>query len=127
MRLKEHFARAHCWERGRDAAGIFIDDAPPSAGCGSPLEPERAAWMRTRHSVEVETAIEDFFAATKGGQWPVSVADGVRRVRAHIGRAAISETELAEMIRRYAATHGLEISPEPAKPRRRVLKTWKEP
>lgn len=90
--------------------------------------------MRTRHSsghsAEVETAIEDFFAATKGGQWPVSVADGVRRVRAHIGRAAISETELAEMIRRYAATHGLEISPErkPAKPRRRAVKTnWKEP
>lgn len=89
--------------------------------------------MRTRHSAghsgEVETAIEAFFAATKGGQWPVSVADGVRRVRAHISRAAISEVELAEMIKRYAVTHGLEISPErkPAKPRRRILKTWKEP
>ncbi|WP_353643730.1 hypothetical protein [Mesorhizobium sp. WSM2239] len=89
--------------------------------------------MRTRHSagqsVDVEAAIEAFFAATKGGQWPVSVADGVRRVRAHIGRAAISETELADMIKRYAATHGLEISPErkQAKPRRRVLKTsWKD-
>ena len=87
--------------------------------------------MTTRHSagqsVEIETAIEAFFAATKGGQWPVSVADGVRRVRAHIGRA-ISDAELAEMIRRYAATHGLEISPEdkPAKPRRRALKTLRE-
>lgn len=89
--------------------------------------------MRTRHSagqsVDVETAIEAFFAATKGGQWPVSVADGVRRVRAHLGRPAISEAELAEMIRRYAATHGLEISPErkPAKPHSRAPKTsWKD-
>jgi hypothetical protein len=89
--------------------------------------------MRTRHSAgqsDVEAAIEAFFAATKGGQWPVSVADGVRRVRAHIGRGTVSEAELAEMIRRYAADHGLEISPDrkPVKPaRRRVLKTgWKD-
>jgi hypothetical protein len=83
--------------------------------------------MRTRHSagqsVDIETAIEAFFAATKGGQWPVSVADGVRRVRAQIGRATMPEVELAELIRRYAVQHGLEISPErkPAKPRRRIL------
>jgi type II secretory pathway component PulM len=83
--------------------------------------------MRTRHSagqsVDIETAIEAFFAATKGGQWPVSVADGVRRVRAQIGRATMSEVELAELIRRYAVQHGLEISPErkPTKPRRRIL------
>ena len=62
--------------------------------------------------MEIEAAIEAFFAATKGGQWPVSVADGVRRIRAQIGRGTISEVELAERIRHYAAQHGLEISPE---------------
>jgi hypothetical protein len=100
----------------------------PSAGAARRLKPEHAARMRTRHSAghsdDVEAAIEAFFAATKGGEWPVSVADGVRRVRALIGRGRISESELAEMVRRYADAHGLEIDAEdkPAKPRRRVLK-----
>jgi type II secretory pathway component PulM len=82
--------------------------------------------MRTRHRagppLEIEAAIEAFFAATKGGQWPVSVADGVRRVRAQIGRAVISEVELAELIKRYAAEHGLEISPETKTPRPRRIR-----
>ncbi|HEV2897142.1 MAG TPA: hypothetical protein VGX71_04710 [Pseudaminobacter sp.] len=79
--------------------------------------------MRTRHSAgpstDVEAAIEAFFAATKGGQWSVSVADGVRHVRAHIGRVAIPEAELAEMVKRYAAEHGLEIHPDTKTTKRR--------
>ena len=82
--------------------------------------------MRTRHSagpsLEIEAAIEAFFAATKGGQWPVSVADGVRRIRTQLGRAAISEAELAELVKRYAAQHGLEISPETKTPKPRRVR-----
>jgi hypothetical protein len=34
---------AYRWKPDENAAGVNIDDAPPSAGCGSPHEPEHAA------------------------------------------------------------------------------------